>query len=195
MAAGVAKAARPVVVESVERSHLALGIDLDARLLYSTAGTAIDTREALAAGDLPAFVIRVVVGTKVEIGGDRDVPHPADAVVMFPDDRRRRVDLDARDNLGTADPGAHFLDRPEQPDRGRKFVPAVVEYEDAAAALHLLKLPTVTARGYVPAAAAAAHHLHVVAVHVSEQPGFNRLLELSQRLVEQIVLHHAQHTA
>ena len=59
--------------------------------------------------------------------------------------------------------------------------------------LHLLDLPLVAARRNVPTAAAAAHHLHVVAAHRAELAGLDRLLELPQRLVEEVVLHHPEH--
>src|ERR1700691_3198925 len=56
--ARIAKTARPVVIERVERSHLAVDVDLQARLLDSAARAAIDTGEASATGDLPTLVVR-----------------------------------------------------------------------------------------------------------------------------------------
>ena len=63
MLAGVAKAVAPVVVERVERPHFAISIHLETWFLKSPCGAAIHTGEASASGDLPAFVIRVVVRT------------------------------------------------------------------------------------------------------------------------------------
>src|ERR1700733_7743118 len=55
VAARVAKAAAPVVVERVVAAHLAIGVDLKAGLLDPAAGAPVDPREPLAAGDLPAL--------------------------------------------------------------------------------------------------------------------------------------------
>lgn len=71
-------------------------------------------------------------------------------------------------------------------------MPSVVEDKDSAAALHLLELPLVAARRYVPAAAAAANHLHVISAHLADRARLDELFELPQGLVEQIVLHHPQ---
>ena len=61
------------------------------------------------------------------------------------------------------------------------------------AALHLLELPLVAARRARPSRRGRCHHLHVVAAHLAERARLDRFLELPQRLVEEVVLHHAQH--
>src|SRR5260370_42027126 len=94
VAAGVAETARPVVVERVVTAHLAIDVDLEAGLLDAAAGAAIDPRIALAARNLPAFIVGVVVGSQVEINGEGDIPHAADTVVVLPHDRGRRIDVD-----------------------------------------------------------------------------------------------------
>ena len=66
-----------------------------------------------AAGDLPALVVRVVVGAQVQVGRERDVPDAADAVVVLPHDRRGRVDRDARA------PPRSRRSRPAPPGSGR----------------------------------------------------------------------------
>ena len=51
-------------------AQLAVGVDLEARLLDAAPGAAVHAREPGAAGDLPALVVRVVVGAQVEVGRD-----------------------------------------------------------------------------------------------------------------------------
>ena len=105
---------------------------------------------------------------------ERDVPHAADAVLVLPDDRRRRVDVDAghRPRCRRSTPAPRVIG-PKSQSAVDELVPAVVEHEDAAAALHLLELPLVAAHRHVPAAAAAADHLQVVAADVAELAGLD----------------------
>ena len=109
VAARVAEAARPVVVERVERAHLAVGVHLEARLLDAAPGAAVHARVARAAGDLPALVVRVVVGAQVQVGRERDVPHAADRRSRAPtrSSSARRSSIAGHD-LGGADPGPHL---------------------------------------------------------------------------------------
>ncbi len=193
MPPGIAEAARPVVVECVIRAHLAVGVDLETRLLNAAARATVDARVAPRAGDLPALVVRVVVGTQVHLRRERDVPHAAYPVVVLPQDRRRRVDRYARHDLGAADPCPHLGDRSEQPERGRELVPAVVEHQDATTVLHLLELPVVAAHRHIPTAAAAPDHLHVVSADGTDLARLDGCLQLPQRFVEEVVLHHPQH--
>src|SRR5262249_56547031 len=192
VAARVAEAAGPVVVERVVAAHLTVGVDLETGLLDAAAGAAVDPGEPLAAGYLPALVVGVVVGPQVHVHRDRDVPHAADAVLVLPDDRGRRVEIYARPDREIADPGANLPDRAEQPDSRRELVPAVVEHHDAATALHLLHLPFEAAPRHVPAAVSGSDHLHVVADGLADLAGLGHGLELAEWLVEEVVVHHPQ---
>src|SRR5476649_470502 len=61
----VAETAGPVVIESVVRAHLALGVDLQARLLDTTAGAPVDPCVAPVPRHLPPLVIGVVVRSQI----------------------------------------------------------------------------------------------------------------------------------
>src|SRR6516162_9663772 len=162
VAARVAETARPVVIERVVTAHHAVGVDLQARLLDAAAGAAIEPRISLTACYLPAFVISVVIRSQVHFHREGDIPHAADTIVVLPHDCGWRVDVHTGPDGGIPDPRADFPHRAEEPQGRRELVPAVVEYQDAAAALHLLKLPFKTAHWHVPAAQASSGHLHVV---------------------------------
>src|SRR5665213_211658 len=192
MAPRVAKTARPVVIQSVEGSHLPVEVDLETRFLDSSTGAAIHPGEASASRDLPALVVRVVIRTKVHVNGQRDVPHAANTIFVFPGHRGWRVHFDAGNDLRRSDPGAHFFDGSEQPQGRREFVPAVVEEELTSTVAGLLESPLVRIAGDVPAAASARHHLHVIATDRPKITRIDGLFQLDQRLVEEVVLHHPE---
>jgi hypothetical protein len=67
-----------------------------------------------------------------------------------------------------------------------------IKHHDPSADRYLLQLPLEAAPRHVPPAAAAADHLHVVAGNVPDVARLDHCLELAERIVEEIVLHHPQ---
>src|SRR6185437_703766 len=104
VAARVAKAAGPVVIERVVTAQHAVGVDLETGLLDAAAGAPVDPRISFAARYLPAFVIGVVIGSQVHVHCQGDIPHAADTTVVLPHDRGRRVDVHAGPDRGIPDP-------------------------------------------------------------------------------------------
>src|SRR6202034_2881122 len=151
VAARVPETAAPIVVQGMVRTHLAVGVHLEAGLLDAAPGAAVDPGVAAVSGDLPPLVVGVVVRPEVHVGGEGDVPYSPDTVLVLPDDGARGIDLDGGHHLGGAHPGPHLPDRTKEPEGGGELVPPVVEDQDAPTVLHLLELPLPTAGRHLPA--------------------------------------------
>src|ERR1019366_475143 len=162
MASGIAKTAGPIVIERMVGTHFTVGVHIETGLLNSATRAPVHPCIPLVTGDLPAFVVGVVIRAQIHVGGERYVPHPSNPVFVLPDDGAAGVDRNRGQDFGAAHPGPHFSDCSEEPDRSCEFVPPVIENENPAPVLHLLELPFPAARRHVPSAPATTHHLHVV---------------------------------
>ena len=163
--------------------------------LLAPAGRAGDLDGAGLAGDLEAFVERVIVARHLEFRRIDDVPDAVDvALAVAPHHRGRGIER-AGDAVGRIDHGEDVLDRAEQPEGDRHLVMAVVEGQPADALVALqLRPPGPRRRIDRPAAARiAGQRAHAEMQRPADRAILQQLAGPLQRRIEDVVLEHAEH--
>src|SRR5450759_3692637 len=146
---------------------------------------------ALLPGDLHALVDGVVLAGDVQVLAHHLVTDAEDVSVagVAPGDHRRRVYLRPREHLAGADPGEHLLNLPQQIDRDRPLVVAVVEQAGASTAHLLHHAPGPRLERDLPAARGHAHvHLDPDADGVAYLAGLQQRFRAEVGRVEDEVL-------